>query len=89
MANSIDSDQMLQNAASDLDLYCLQRPVCPNTLGYYSKYQMAWVTIWRQKKNNKKTVCGWLNYRTEPNYSTVRLGVSKLLGKLVVKYVST
>ena len=30
-ANSIDTDQMLQTAASDLGFHCLHRPVCPNT----------------------------------------------------------
>ena len=35
MANSVDPDQMLQNAASDLGLHCLLRPVCPNMKGYY------------------------------------------------------
>ena len=29
------------------------------------------------------------NYRIRPNYRTVRIGFSKLLGKLVVKYDST
>ena len=36
MANSVDPDQMLHVAASDLGLHCLQRPICPNTWGYYS-----------------------------------------------------
>ena len=31
MANSVDPDQMLHSAASDLGLHCLQRPNCPNT----------------------------------------------------------
>ena len=35
MANSVDPDQMLHSAASDVGLHCLQRPVCPNTEGYY------------------------------------------------------
>ena len=30
MANSIDPDQMLHSAASDLGLHCLQRPIWPN-----------------------------------------------------------
>ena len=29
------------------------------------------------------------NYRIQPNYRTVRIGFSKMLGKLVVKYVPT
>ena len=29
MANSVDSDQMQHDAASDLGLHCLLRPVCP------------------------------------------------------------
>ena len=32
MTNSVDPDQMLHSAASDLGLHCLQRPICPNTL---------------------------------------------------------
>ena len=36
MANSVDPDQMPHSVASDLGLHCLQRPICPNTLGYYS-----------------------------------------------------
>ena len=35
MANSVDPDQMLHSAASDLGLHCLQMPLCPNTYGYY------------------------------------------------------
>ena len=31
MANTVDPDQMPQNAASDLGLHCLQKPICPNT----------------------------------------------------------
>ena len=31
VASSVDPDQMPQNAASDLGLHCLLRPVCPNT----------------------------------------------------------
>ena len=29
MVNSVDPDQMPQNAASDLGLHCLQRPTVP------------------------------------------------------------
>ena len=31
----------------------------------------------------------YYKYRIQPNYRTVRLDFSKMLGKLVVKYVST
>ena len=37
-------DQMPHSAASDLGLHCLQRPVCPNSSGYYgiqSHYAIA------------------------------------------------
>ena len=37
MAGSIDPDQMPSSAASDLGLHCLQRPICPNTKGYYNR----------------------------------------------------
>ena len=38
MAKSVDPDQMPNSAASDLGLCCLQWPICPNTLGYYSMF---------------------------------------------------
>ena len=36
MADSVDTDQMLHFAASDLGLHSLLEPVCPNTSGKYS-----------------------------------------------------
>ena len=39
MANSVDPDQMPHYAASDLGLHCFQRPICPNTKGYYGTYR--------------------------------------------------
>ena len=36
-ANSVDPDQPPHSAASDLGLHCMQRSICPNTSGYYSK----------------------------------------------------
>ena len=38
MANSVDLDQTSCSAASDLGLHCLQSPICPKTVGYYSKH---------------------------------------------------
>ena len=35
MANSVDPDEMPHSAASHLGLYCLLKPVCPNTYGKY------------------------------------------------------
>ena len=35
MANSVDTDETPHSAASHLGLYCLLRPVCPNTYGKY------------------------------------------------------
>ena len=35
MCCSVDPDQMPHSATSDLRLHCLQRPICPNTYGYY------------------------------------------------------
>ena len=29
MANSVDPDQTLRSAVSDIGLHCLQRPICP------------------------------------------------------------
>ena len=37
MANSVDSDQTPQSAASDLGLHCFLRPVFPYTYGWYGK----------------------------------------------------
>ena len=37
VANSVDPDETPHSAASHLDLYCLLRPVCPNTYGKYGK----------------------------------------------------
>ena len=37
MANSVDPDQMLHSAASDLGLHFLQMSICPNAQSYYSK----------------------------------------------------
>ena len=34
MANSVDPD-MPYSLASDQDLHCLQRPICPSNLGCY------------------------------------------------------
>ena len=39
MANSVDPDQMLHSEASVLGLHCLQRPISPNTYGYYGNGQ--------------------------------------------------
>ena len=33
VANTVDADQMLHSAASDLGLQCLLRHVCPNIMG--------------------------------------------------------
>ena len=41
VANTADPDQMLQNAASDLGLHCLLRPVCPSTQGMYGIVQIS------------------------------------------------
>ena len=38
VANSVDPDETPHSAASHLGLYCLLRPVCPNTYGKYGKY---------------------------------------------------
>ena len=41
MANSVDSDETPCSAASHLGLYCLLRPVCPNTCGKYGNYKLS------------------------------------------------
>ena len=47
MANNVDPDQMLQNAASDLVLYCLQMPICSDTKGYYSIQLLSSCNMWK------------------------------------------
>ena len=69
--NSVDPDQTPQNAASDLDLYCLIWPVCPKIEGIYGK-SMASVfrtnvhneSIFKrdvQRENDPYTICEWLS----------------------------
>ena len=38
VANSVDPDETPRSAASHLVLYCLLRPVCPNTYGKYGTH---------------------------------------------------
>ena len=45
MANSADPDQMPQNVASDLGLYCLQRPICPNTNCAFDSFQKVFFCL--------------------------------------------
>ena len=40
VANSVDPDEMPHSAVSHLGLYCLLRPVCPNTYGKYGSINM-------------------------------------------------
>ena len=35
VSNSVAHDQASHSVATDLDLHCLLRPVCPNTQGKY------------------------------------------------------
>ena len=58
MANSVDPDETPHSAASHLGLYCLLRPVCPNT---YSKYGMCF--CWEIWKNNISG-CGSISVST-------------------------
>ena len=44
MANSVDSDQMLCSAASDLGLHYFQRSICPSK-GYYGKLSQSSVGL--------------------------------------------
>ena len=69
MAISVDSDQMLHSAASDLGLHYLQRPICPITSGYYGMilcknykiychiYHLIWsytITLLKMYHNNPR-----------------------------------
>ena len=38
VANSVDPDETPRSAASHLGLYCLLKPVCPNTYGKYGMH---------------------------------------------------
>ena len=54
MANSVDPDQMPHFAASDLNLHCLLRSVCPKTWCYYSKYKRDSTLHLVMHYNNKR-----------------------------------
>ena len=45
VANSVDPDETPRSAASHLGLYCLLRPVCPNTYGKYDTIFLAYMGI--------------------------------------------
>ena len=60
MANSVDPDETPRSAASHLGLYCLLRPVCPNTYGKYGNINLVGVVG-----------CGkGVMYLTSPGYPT-------------------
>ena len=46
VANSVDPDETPRSAASHLGLYCLLRPVCPNTYGKYGMSLFVWSSFW-------------------------------------------
>ena len=58
MANSVDPDETPRSAASHLGLYCLLRPVCPNTYGKYGTFFLVFPIkqdpVFWGKKNKKK-----------------------------------
>ena len=49
VANSVDPDETPCSAASHLGLYCLLRPVCPNTYGKYGIMQGKYRHVWYAK----------------------------------------
>ena len=57
MANSTDSDQTPRSAASDL-VHCLQKPICPNTKGYYANVPVHKWSSYQYEKLAKLTFCG-------------------------------
>ena len=66
MANSVDPDQMQQNAASDLGLCCLNKPVHHNTLGQWGMH----CDNKKCRKGNISTFCiaAQENYRKFPYF---------------------
>ena len=62
MTDSVDPDQMINSAASDLGLHCLLMPVCPNTWGYYGN--ILWITgmpcVMKSAKAILHTKCCWI-----------------------------
>ena len=58
MANSVDPDETPRSAASHLGLYCLLRPVCPNTYGKYGIYKCVLLTyFYTLLHNNGGVLC--------------------------------
>ena len=66
MANSVDPDETPCSAASHLGLYCLLRPVCPNTYGKYGNIHLVDRSI--------ASKC----YNFEKNYNLVKLKFNNL-----------
>ena len=97
MANSADPDEMPHSVASHLGLYCLLRPVCPNTYGKYgmsklpcsgnsSKYPQLF--SWRNKAKKYlygHQLSGALTSRqnTIDSYKTGQLFFSDLINNLL------
>ena len=65
MLNSVDPDQMLHFAASDLGLHCLLMPTSQNTKGKYGKIEMrndaglvymSLLTLFKSYRDNGKII---------------------------------
>ena len=57
VANSVDPDETPRSAASHLGLYCLLRPVCPNTYGKYGRCPNIQVKYEMMCKARKGPLC--------------------------------
>ena len=81
VANSVDPDETPRSAASHLGLYCLLRPVCPNTYGKYGTYDIVphwkrvyFIIIWiKQVKLRKKIVIWFYKCDRITNISALNL----------------
>ena len=65
MAKSVDPDQMTHFVVSALGLHCLQRPICPSTLGYYGSpfFQKKWCAMTLPSQgSHDSTTCFIITY---------------------------
>ena len=51
VANSVDPDETPRSAYSHLGLYCLLKPICPNTFGKYGTVRLEW------RNNQNEPLC--------------------------------
>ena len=57
VANSVDPDQMLHSATSDLGRHCLHRSICPNAKSYCGNVPVVTNIVLNKKLFVNKNYC--------------------------------